>query len=277
MTPPAATAAGRLAGGVALPAPARTRQPQRSARRADAPQRSRQTRRISGPAAGLQALRQPTRVVKPNVPGRSKESSVAPKIVVEEANVGTQDSLYATAAESASAFRLLSKGRLMILVFAVMLGGLVFAQEQLTGLNASLGSTVQQISELQRDNAVLRSNISALSSDQRVVAQAKRMGYVEPPVGSSKFIAVSSGSSQRAAEMMIAAVNPSAGEGIALSPGINQVSNDGFAAGQAALGNADSQVTSEVAATVGTASAPSDSTAVTTAAVPDSGTDQGNG
>ena len=276
MTPPAATAAGRLAGGLSLPVPQRTRESQRPARRSDSPRKSRQSRRVSGPAVGLHVRRQIKPEVKPLAP-RANLAPVAPAVATGAPSVARGALPESAFVDSVSAFRLLSRSRALIVLFAVLLGGLVFTQEQLTGMNASLGETVQQISALERDNAVLRSSISALSSDQRVVAQAKRMGYVEPPVGSSKFISVSSASPTRAAAMMVAATNPSAGEGLSLITGTNQLSADGVSVGLAGASGTEPQLTSGVAATVGTDSAASGSTAVTTAAVPSGGTDQGNG
>jgi len=99
-------------------------------------------------------------------------------------------------------FAILSRSRALIAGFALLLAGLVFLENHAVTLNSAIGVNVQKISRLERENAVLRGSISSLSSDQRVVAQAKRMGFVEPPVGSSQFLGVRRGDAAEAVATM---------------------------------------------------------------------------
>ena len=88
--------------------------------------------------------------------------------------------------------------RVWIGVVTALAAGLVFIQVQLLHTNAGIGTNVQRITSLQRQNADLRTAVSGLSSDQRIVAEAQRMGFVEPPVGSTRFAAFRAGDSSRA-------------------------------------------------------------------------------
>ena len=88
--------------------------------------------------------------------------------------------------------------RVWIGVITALAAGLVFIQVQLLHTNAGIGTNVQRVTSLQRQNADLRTAVSGLSSDQRIVAEAQRMGFVEPPVGSTRFAAYRAGDTSRA-------------------------------------------------------------------------------
>jgi len=88
--------------------------------------------------------------------------------------------------------------RVWIGVVTALAAGLVFIQVQLLHTNAGIGTNIQRVTSLQRQNADLRTAVSGLSSDQRIVAEAQRMGFVEPPVGSTRFAAYRTGDSNRA-------------------------------------------------------------------------------
>jgi len=92
----------------------------------------------------------------------------------------------------------LVSSRVWIGVVTALAAGLVFIQVQLLHTNSGIGTNVQRITSLQRQNADLRTAVSGLSSDQRIVAEAQKMGFVEPPVGSTRFAAYRSGDSSRA-------------------------------------------------------------------------------
>ncbi|MCX6388131.1 MAG: hypothetical protein NTX07_05315 [Solirubrobacterales bacterium] len=114
-----------------------------------------------------------------------------------------------------SVTRFMTSTRVWVGVLAVLIGGLVFMQVQILQVNAGIGENVQKISSLERKNAELRTAVSGLGSDQRIVSEAQRMGFVEPPVGSSHFTAAHSGDAMRA----LALLTPS-------SSGTGMVSSD---------------------------------------------------
>jgi len=178
VTPPAATAAARL-GNTAMPARER-RAPSPARRRAASPG-TRVPRRVSGPAAGRRVAPEP----------RVAEATRAEEVAVEHSALGV-----------------LSRGRLWVALFAVGLAGLVFLQGELRDLNSSTGASVQAITKMERQNAVLRAEISGLSSDRRIYAEAARMGFVEPPVGTSKYLKAGRGDAARALTTMTAATSP---------------------------------------------------------------------
>jgi len=241
MTPPAATAAGRLGanlGAVGVPSkvPARKRGGSAPAR-VSAPASAR--RRISGGSPRTTSAAAPQMA-----PAATIAADRAPRVAV--ADRGTDQS-----------FAILSRSRALIAGFAVLLAGLVFLENHSVSLNSAVGVSVQKISRLERDNALLRSSISSLSSDQRVVAQAKRLGFVEPPVGSSQFLGVNRGDAAEAASTMAPA---QAGTAYA-SAGLDASS----ATNDQGVPGTD---TSGVAATVDPSQSEQTGGAITTAAVP---------
>ena len=244
MTPPAATAAARLrpAGysppraspGAPVDDPQRT--PQQSTKPA-LPQRIRRgriaegngllrprARRISGPAAdapSTAAVRasavveqlprfEVPRIELPKVDWsafrlrRLRPSSATPRTLVGAVKAAPDHPLTG----------LLIATRTWIGIVAVLVAGLVFVQVKLLHINAGIGTNVQKISALQQSNAQLRSELSALGSDQRVVTQAQRMGFVEPPVGSTRFTSLHRGAAVRAAASIAAPTAGSPGTGL---------------------------------------------------------------
>ena len=270
MTPPPATAAARLA--VRSSAPARERRGNSRRGSVVAPGIA-QRRRPSGPATGTRKATLPKPVTANALPMALVHPTTA---AAAEPRVRPQ---------RLPADAILGRGRLLIIGFAVLLAGLVSLEGLVTDENSQLGSTIQQITRLERDNAVLRSTISTLSSDQRVVAEAKRMGFVEPPVGSSKFLSVGQADTHRALAMMIPATQSplQQGQGMAAvglpaaatpTLGSTAQSIDGgvaVAAPPATIGP------SGAAATVGGGSSQATSSPVTTAAVPYGGADPTHG
>ena len=240
MTPPAATAAGRLTTGVgAVAAPTRNVRKRGAAGPARPATPASARRRVSGgtPRSSAPAI-----------------AKAAPAIAIEV------DSAPREAAPSSTndhSFAILSRSRALIAGFAVLLAGLVFLENNAVTLNSAVGVSVQKISRLERDNAVLRGSISSLSSDQRVVAEARRLGFVEPPVGSSQFINVSKGDATAAAATMAPTQSGSAYASAGLDG--SNVNND-----QAVSDTS----TSGVAATVDSSQSVQSGGATTTAAVP---------
>lgn len=160
MTPPGATAAGRRR------APA-ARTPRGGALAPRAP------RRVSGPAA-------PARV--PSARPLAARLAAAVR----------------RAPDHAVTHRL-ARGRVWIGVLAVALSGIVFMQVTLLRMHASIGRSVERSEGLERSNASLRRDISARSSDDRILSAAVRMGFIQPAAGTPRFLVAGSGDAARAA------------------------------------------------------------------------------
>jgi cell division protein FtsL len=79
-------------------------------------------------------------------------------------------------------------GRAWIGVVAIALIGIVFTQVSLLKLNAGIGRAVEKISTLDRENAVLRADVSRLGSNDRIQTEAEALGMVLPAPGSVRFL-----------------------------------------------------------------------------------------
>ena len=66
--------------------------------------------------------------------------------------------------------------------------GIVFMQVSLLKLNAGIGRSVEKAAILDRQNAELRAAVSELGSNDRIQAEAQRLGLVVPPAGSVTFL-----------------------------------------------------------------------------------------
>lgn len=93
----------------------------------------------------------------------------------------------------------LVRGRAWIALVAVALLGLVFMQVSLLKLNAGISRAVTGADTLDRQNAGMRAEISALESGERIQAVAARLGMVMPAAGSVHFLDARGASGARAA------------------------------------------------------------------------------
>src|SRR5204862_5124658 len=66
--------------------------------------------------------------------------------------------------------------------------GIVFMQVSLLKLNAGIGRSVEKAAILDRQNAELRAAVSELGANDRIQAEAQRLGFVVPPPGSVTFL-----------------------------------------------------------------------------------------
>jgi len=171
--------------------------------------------------------------------------------------------------------------RVWVGLVATLAAGLVFIQVQLLHTNAGIGTNVQRITSLQRENAELRTTVSGLSSDQRIVAEAQRMGFVEPPVGSSRFTAYHRGDSQRALAVLS---TPATGTGMSdasvSQPDSSGSTGDVYSGPSSSVMADTSQGSGESSASSQAnsgSSTDSSSGASTTAAVPDGGSSPQSG
>ncbi|HET9094735.1 MAG TPA: hypothetical protein VFN36_06565 [Solirubrobacteraceae bacterium] len=128
------------------------------------------------------------------------------------------------------------RGRAWIPVLAAMLLGIVGLRVEVLKLGSSVGTQIQQATLLQSSNAVLRSEISALSDNQRIEALAGRYGMHLPDPLAVHFVQATAGRHVGAAMRNITAPAPST-----------------FLSGLAAEQQADSQSAQRIAALNGVA------------------------
>jgi hypothetical protein len=168
MTPPAATAAGR-----ALPRTVAPRSP----------------RRVSGPA-------------RPNTRGRTAAPSrTADPLVVRALRRGR------ALADSRLLDRLV-RGRLWIPLVAAGLMGIVFMQVSMLKLNSGIGRAVQTTATLERDNSILRADVSRMESGARIADVAGRLGMVVPADGGFHYVTAGGAAAADAAARRMTAPDP---------------------------------------------------------------------
>lgn len=146
------------------------------------------------------------RVSGPAMPRGAAHAAVAPAAIPARIPagepIGRRLALVVRHAPDLAITHRIARGRLWIGLLAAGLIAIVFLQVMLLGMNTGIGREVSDVSRLQRENAELKSEVSGLSSETRIVAEAQRMGFVEPPVGSSRFTAPGSSDVDRAAASM---------------------------------------------------------------------------
>ena len=82
----------------------------------------------------------------------------------------------------------LVRSRAWISIIGVGLMGIVAMQVSLLKLNTGISRAVQTATTLERQNAVLESQLARMSSNERISALALRRGMVAPPAGSVVFL-----------------------------------------------------------------------------------------
>jgi hypothetical protein len=82
----------------------------------------------------------------------------------------------------------LLNGSAWIVIVGTALIGIVFMQVSLLKLNAGIGNAVERAATLDRQNSELRAAVSELGSNDRIQAEAQRLGLVVPPAGSVTFL-----------------------------------------------------------------------------------------
>jgi cell division protein FtsL len=82
----------------------------------------------------------------------------------------------------------LLRSRAWIWLLGISLGGIVFMQVSLLGMNAGIGRAVAQSTELEHQNAALEEQVAELSSGERVRAQAAKLGLLSPSAGDVGFL-----------------------------------------------------------------------------------------
>jgi hypothetical protein len=82
----------------------------------------------------------------------------------------------------------LLRSRAWIWLLGMALGGIVFMQVSLLGMNAGIGRAVAQSTVLEHKNAALEEQVAELSSGDRVRAKATELGLLSPSAGDVGFL-----------------------------------------------------------------------------------------
>ncbi len=166
-------------------------------------------RRVSGPATGR---REPLRTI----PG----GAIAARRLVDAAD----------GVASSRALDRLVGGRVWIALLAVALIGIVAMQVHTLRLNAGIGRDVERIDDLRQVNSAARSEVSRLSSGERIQATAAQLGLVMPSAGDVTYLETRDRDfdAEQATEVMRA---PTPGAGAA-AEALARSQADAIAAGQ---------------------------------------------
>jgi hypothetical protein len=152
-------------------------------------------RRVSGPAARKRA----------HPPQDARRRAAAPDPFVLRA-------LHRTRALSDSRFldRLI-RGRLWIPLVAAGLMGIVFMQVSMLKLNAGIGRAVQSAQTLERQNSMMRADVSRMESGSKIDAVAKSLGMVAPAATTSpSYVTTKASGLAAAAARRMTAADPDA-------------------------------------------------------------------
>lgn len=99
----------------------------------------------------------------------------------------------------------LLRSRAWIWLLGIALGGIVFMQVSLLGMNAGIGRAVAQSTALEHDNARLQEQVAELSSLELVRAAAAKLGLLSPDPGNVGYLTPRPGvDARRAAQHMTA-------------------------------------------------------------------------
>jgi cell division protein FtsL len=79
-----------------------------------------------------------------------------------------------------------------------MLVGIVAMQVELLKLNAGIGRSMQQATQLTSRNETLRASVAGLGDDQRIESVAAKMGLIMPAPSAVGFLSVPAASAQKA-------------------------------------------------------------------------------
>lgn len=131
----------------------------------------RHARRISGPVARPVA-----------VPGRPRPSTPT----VQAHSVGAR----LAGLPDHRLLDTLLRSRAWIWLLGIALGGIVFMQVSLLGMNAGIGRNVARSTQLEHENAVLKRQVAEGESFDRVSAAADRLGLLSPDAGGVGFLTV---------------------------------------------------------------------------------------
>lgn len=89
---------------------------------------------------------------------------------------------------TASVARPAARGRILIVVAGLLAAGLIYINVGKLEAGDGYGRYAQRALELQRDNTILRGNVARLSSSERIVRQARKLGMVMPQPEQFKYL-----------------------------------------------------------------------------------------
>jgi cell division protein FtsL len=228
--------------------------------------RSRKLRRGTAPRA-------PRRVSGPGRPARAALAG-AGGAAVTRAPLSLRLGRRAMRVGDARVLDRLVRGRAWIAIVAAALIGIVFMQVSMLKLNAGVSRAVTAADTLERQNASLRADISALGSDERVQDAAAKLGMVTRAAGDVHYLDARRADAARA----VASIKPpnpvalgTAASGAATTSGTaatGAAASSGAAttSGTGATGAAASSGAATTSGTAATGAAASSGTAATGAA-----------
>ena len=83
----------------------------------------------------------------------------------------------------------LIRGQGWVVLLAALLMGIVALQVMLLKLNTGIGQSIERAGALERPNAALRAEVSALSSEERIQRVALEEGMLMPAAGEVRYVA----------------------------------------------------------------------------------------
>jgi cell division protein FtsL len=95
-------------------------------------------------------------------------------------------------------------GRVWIVLLAVLLAGIVFANVALLEMNAGIAHTTEKVATLKRENSRLRLEAARLGSSERIQRAAADLGLVLPAPGEVRYLEARPGDAALALKRMSA-------------------------------------------------------------------------
>ena len=149
-------------------------------------------RAATAPAPAPAPRRAPSRPAPRRAPSPPRRGTTRPaaRRRVQPRPVGRRAKLTARLAaipQSPFVDRLLT-GRAWIVLLAVLLAGIVFANVALLEMNAGIARTTEQVAALKRENSRLRLEAARLGSSERIQRAAADLGLVLPAPGEVRYL-----------------------------------------------------------------------------------------
>jgi cell division protein FtsL len=146
------------------------------------------TARATAPAP----LRAPSRTAPRRAPSTPRRGTTRPRTrrPIPPRPVAKREKIAARLAaipQSPFVDRLLT-GRAWIVLLAVLLAGIVFANVALLEMNAGIARTTEQVAALKRENSRLRLEAARLGSSERIQRAAADLGLVLPAPGEVRYL-----------------------------------------------------------------------------------------
>jgi hypothetical protein len=100
-----------------------------------------------------------------------------------------------------------ARGRILIVVAGLLAAGLIYINVGKLEAGDGYGRYAQRSLELQRDNTILRGNVARLSSSERIVRRAQKLGMVMPQPEQFKYLYTRRGDALKAMRTYTAPTN----------------------------------------------------------------------